>query len=161
MIPFSTFQESKIVLLLTSAYTFHMEEAISWHFLLLVICYNMEHNVIFDGDLTKLFEFHMEENELGQLSQYSDCLQDRWPMPGFPKGAGIFLFNTTFRPSVGWVGTTYLFRLLTVQNVTGALPVLPHSSLWHSAFRYRDSWLCVEENSSKISVLWSSVMKSN
>jgi hypothetical protein len=46
--------QSQIVLLLTSACTFHTEEGISWHFLGLVVYYCMEHNVIIHNDFTKV-----------------------------------------------------------------------------------------------------------
>jgi len=45
-------------------------------FLGLVVYYGMDDNVIIHSEFTKLFEFHMEENEVGQLSQYSNSLQD-------------------------------------------------------------------------------------
>ena len=53
--------QSQIVLLVTSACTFHTEEGISWHFLGLVVYYDMDNNVIIH-DFTKLFEFQMEKN---------------------------------------------------------------------------------------------------
>jgi len=71
--------QSQIVLLVTSAYTFHTVEGVSWHFLGLVY-YDMVSHVIICNDFTKLFEFLMEENEVGQLSQYSDSLQGEWHM---------------------------------------------------------------------------------
>ena len=72
--------QSQIVLLVTSAGTFHTEEGISWHFSGLVVYYDMDSNVIICNDFTKLLEIHMEENEVRQLSQYSDSLQDEWQM---------------------------------------------------------------------------------
>lgn len=93
VIPVITFQESHIILLVTSACTFHTE-GISWHFLELVVYYDTENNVIIHNDFTKLFEFYVEENEMGWLSQYSDSLQDEWQMLDSQKEQEFFSSKT-------------------------------------------------------------------
>jgi len=144
----SLWYQSWIVLLVTNACTFHTEEGISWHFLGLVVYYDMDNHVIICSDFKKLFEFLMEESEVGQLSQYSDSLQDEWQMLDSQKEQEFFsspphsdLCRYSGYSRSRWldlegdylpVFCCWLFRMC------GALPQLSHSSLWHSAFRYRD-----------------------
>jgi len=146
--------QSQIVLLITSAWIFHTEEG-------LVVYYDMDNNVIIHNDFTKFFEFHMEENEVGQLSQYSVSLQDEWQMLDSQEEQEFFS-STAHSDLCRYSGYS---RSRSLDLAGDYLPVFCcwhfHSSLWHSAFRYRDSWLCLEENSSKISVLWTSVLKSH
>ena len=107
-------------------------------FLGLVVYYGMDDNVIIHSEFTKLFEFHMEENEVGQLSQYSNSLQDEWQMLDSQEEQEFFsstphsdLCRDSGYSRSRWLilkVISYLyFLLLTVQNVwsfTCTLPVI-------------------------------------